>query len=259
MTNPFFVIKISAMQEKCKKVVAMLSIMLVVFACLFATSCAPASIPKMETNLSLDNYKSYISVYVPGFGKAGDLVITDVRIRRLAGVQLENVEITYTFNATEFSQTITENVGNLRDYHSHEIRFTYQMSLRDINISVDVTAISGTIISAPPSPKEPPVDWVGILGLIAASIFLVLSIVMFVFFIKRAAAFSKKVESIKIGMTYNEVVQLLDKPETSTTAEGIKTCIWSRVVIRGMFNNHIITFKNDKVIAVNDHTNFWLA
>jgi len=82
---------------------------------------------------------------------------------------------------------------------------------------------------------------------------------LLIFFIARAIRFSGKVESIKGGMTYKEVVEILGEPKSSTTAQGIRTCMWSRVVIRGLFNNHIITFKDDKVISVDGNSNFWVS
>lgn len=247
--------------KKVRFIATILSITLMVFVCFFA---ACTSGKEKETTLNLDNYKTYITIRSIGLGGAGGgssiLVITDVRISRNAGIELDNVEITYIFRANESSQTFSHSLGRLTNEHKQDVHITVEgdfswggMSLADVDISIEVTAISGTIVSAPPSQSGNSGE---IGGLIFSVVMLVLVIALLLFFIIRAVVFSNKVDSIKGGMSYNEVVQLLGEPKTSATVEDIMTCTWSRVVIRGVFKNHIIIFKSDKVVSVDGHTNF---
>ena len=232
-----------------------------ILLCFISLSACSAQEQKRDTTLNLDNYSTYITITRGGLGGGsgtGEMfVTTNIRIRRNQGVELDNVNITFVYTANEFSQTFTENVGELRNEFIRPIQFTIAwssgMSLLDIDISVEVTAVSGTIISAPPIQTGPSLE---IGPIIIASIALVLVISLLIFFIFRAYSFSNKVDSIKNGMTYNEVIQVLGSPRTSKVVGDIRTCTWSRAVIRGVFNNHVITFKNDRVILVDGNTNY---
>jgi len=62
--------------------------------------------------------------------------------------------------------------------------------------------------------------------------------------------------TIKVGMSYDEVIRILGEPKTQTRAQGIITCTWSRAVIRGITNNYTITFKDGNVISIGGHSNW---
>ena len=91
--------------------------------------------------------------------------------------------------------------------------------------------------------------------IIGVSLFAALVVCLILFFIIRASVFSKKFNTIKNGMSYNEVVNLLGMPDSSTSAEGIMTCVWSRAVVRGFSNHYTITLKNNMVLSVIKNSN----
>jgi len=133
--------------------------------------------------------------------------------------------------------------------------WSWNSQILDIIISIEVMEISGTIVSYPQGSQEG-LRTGEIASIVVGAFLLVLAIASLLFFLIRAARFSDKVDSIKGGMSYDEVIKLLGEPKTYTEFEGIRTCSWSRAVIRGVFTNHTVTFKNGKVVSVDGHTNF---
>lgn len=89
-----------------------------------------------------------------------------------------------------------------------------------------------------------------IIGIVALLIF---TIFVIFFLVARAGTFSKKISGITKGMLYEQVIDTLGEPKTSISDEGIKTCVWSKFVMRGIINNYTIVFKDDKVISIVDH------
>ena len=85
---------------------------------------------------------------------------------------------------------------------------------------------------------------------------IILAVGAIIFFVIRAQIFSRKAGSIKIGMTYREVANLLGRPKSVTNGGGIMVCTWSRAVIRGVTIDRIVTFKENKVISVGGHTSW---
>ncbi|MCL2522658.1 MAG: hypothetical protein FWE36_07375 [Erysipelotrichales bacterium] len=57
-------------------------------------------------------------------------------------------------------------------------------------------------------------------------------------------------------MTYRQVANLLGRPTSVTHGNGIMTCTWSRIVLRGWVINRTVTFKENKVISAGGHTNW---
>ncbi len=74
-------------------------------------------------------------------------------------------------------------------------------------------------------------------------------------FIIMGLRFASKFKKLEIGMTYNQVNDIVGKPRNFTIAENIKTCMWKRHVLRGWRISYTITFKNEIVISIlNDNS-----
>jgi len=240
-----------------KKALALFVAMTMLFACLAAFACTP-QLQQADTRLTLENYRTYLNIWSTGTGGVRDensaLIITSVRINKKDGVELSDVHITYNFKANEASETFSRALGRLDHTHNQGISIRVagdfwqsgMFWLSDINISIEVVSISGTIISTPSSTGGRN----RVASIVTATVFLSIAIFLLIYFIARASRFSEKVKSIKSGMTYAAVIELLGEPGSSTEAQGIRTCMWSKSVMRGLYNNHIITFKDDMVVSI---------
>ena len=51
-------------------------------------------------------------------------------------------------------------------------------------------------------------------------------------------------------MTYFDVVNIVGEPTVENNAESIKTCFWKIKPLRDWSIEHIITFKDNKVILI---------
>ena len=71
----------------------------------------------------------------------------------------------------------------------------------------------------------------------------------FGFFGVRALLFLKKYNKILVGMSYDEVEELLGPPKNIESKDDITTCIWTLRVLRDVRITRIIVFKGDKVFS----------
>jgi hypothetical protein len=73
-----------------------------------------------------------------------------------------------------------------------------------------------------------------------------------VLLVVRGIRISSKFKTIRADMSYAEVIGIVGTPKSESEFEGVKTCIWRFRVLRGWTINKTITFKDDKVISIQN-------
>jgi len=53
-----------------------------------------------------------------------------------------------------------------------------------------------------------------------------------------------------VGMSCEEVIEMVEEPISSATAEDITTCVWKKKILRGWTKVFTVTFKDGKVVSV---------
>ena len=81
----------------------------------------------------------------------------------------------------------------------------------------------------------------------------VVAVFIITFFLVGARIFSKKFSKIEKVMSYEKVIEILGQPEESAYDQGIRTCVWSRAVIRSITNSYTVVFSNGVVVSIVKH------
>jgi len=72
----------------------------------------------------------------------------------------------------------------------------------------------------------------------------------------RAIVFTNKFKKISVGMTYHEVVSIVDRPYKEIKTDNINTCLWRIAVLRGWHLTRIVVFKDSVVVSKHDDSYF---
>ena len=68
-------------------------------------------------------------------------------------------------------------------------------------------------------------------------------------FCVRAILFVQRYNKILVGMSYDEVEELIGPPKNIESKDDVTTCIWIISVLRDIRITRVIVFKEDKVFS----------
>lgn len=199
-----------------------------------------------KKELSLNNYKKYISVNYDATFNAenGHLIIVDLIVIKKVNKEdkLFDVTIKCSYVINDYEGEFLENLGDLNSTYRKEIMIPDNPEKKSSHSGqVTVLEISGT--------AQRGINADGMSLKLATGAFCLTVFAILGLFVARGLKFSANFDKIQIGMSYNEVVEILDEPSSSNKVDNILTCVWRKYVLRNWIIVRVVTFKDDTVIS----------